>query len=232
MKAYPLVVYLPDTKDVTISRFGEGNLKLGPGVFSYSRSAGALYGTCPGSTEECEAICFAKRIRGPIAEVYQRNYGSEVPPIPEECTVLRIHVSGDFDSVQYIENWIDRLSERPEVTCWAYTRSWRVPELLPALERLRTLANVQLFASMDPSCEELPPTGWRRAWIWRDAAGHWPMESRLKNWQRVPVRSDNQQAMDGTPSYVCPEETGRRTDCASCGYCFEGQKHDVTFIEH
>jgi hypothetical protein len=37
---------------------------------------------------------------------------------------------------------------------------------------------------------------------------------------------------DGTPSYVCPEETGRKPDCESCRYCFHGQRNDVTFLEH
>jgi len=175
-----------------------------------------------------------------------------VPPIPEECKLLRIHVSGDFDTVAYIHEWARRLIERPDVTAWAYTRSWRVPELLLALEILRTLPNVQLFASMDPSCADLPPQGWRRAWIWRDVpktfalttpgrVGYWPTEARLMNWRvfngrkmlvTARANTSNQLVFDGTPSFVCPEETGGKPDCLSCGYCFEGRKHDVTFLEH
>lgn len=234
-----IIVYLPDTRAVEISRYGYGNLKLGLGVFTYSRLAGAgpcgtaagvIKGTCPGSTSECESICYAKRIEGPVKEVYVRNsITSVVPPIPEDCTVLRIHVSGDFDSVEYIENWITRLTERPDVTCWAYTRSWRVPTLLPALERLRALDNVQLFASMDESHTDVPPTGWRRAWIDGDV--------RAGVIQKVAAHEDtkvqrNIPTYDGTMSLVCPEETKHKANCLECGYCFEGQKNDVTFLRH
>jgi hypothetical protein len=263
-KAVPLIVYIPDRRDVEVSgRFTAGNNKIGYSVFTYSRLAGKeniienIYapgggsvnlGTCPGSTPECEAICYAKRIRGAVHDIYVSNSETDdVPPIPEACQILRIHVSGDFNSVAYINNWIARLEERPDVTCWAYTRGWRVPALLPALERLRALPNVQLFASMDASCAEMPPSGWRRAWIFRAAPKNgWGIESRLDLY-RTPIRTGADEGgnetyrlgelstrcnVDQTPSYVCPEETGRKANCIECGYCFEGRKHDVTFLEH
>lgn len=283
MKAQPVTVYLPDMRGVEISRYGFGNYKIGFGVFTYSRLAGAPQpfaqramaremglamrpqGTCPGATVECEAICYAKRISGPNVEQYQRNsITDQVPPIPAECKVLRIHISGDFDSVSYIQQWIARLRERPDVTCWAYTRSWRVRDLLPHLVELRALPNMQLFASMDPTCKELPPIGWRRAWIHRqEPNGEWPMETRLvapkttsiyplkfvkpievttfnsehsqfvgMPHNLVAVTHETSELICRTPAYVCPEETGRKQDCLACGYCFEGQKHDVVFLEH
>jgi len=269
-KVHPLTVYLPDQRDITISRYGYGNSKLGPGVFTYSRLAGCEVGTCPGSTEECEDICYAKRIDGPVLKIYAENslepvneawaaaYGQRelVPPIPKECHVLRLHVSGDFDSVEYIKQWIARLKERPYVDTWAYTKSWRVPGLLGALEELRALPNVQLFASMDPSSQDMPPKGWRRAWIWRDIEGKWPMEKRLAAQLFTSIPSQVMHAMDvtsfgdkarvflgvahnmtvidaaHTPAYVCPEETGRKRNCMECGYCIVGKKHDVVFLEH
>jgi hypothetical protein len=256
----PLIVYIPDTRGVQVSRFGRGNLKIGPNVFTYSRLPGrpnrtalgapgsrpisrdmlnseipfnrgtSHTGTCPGSTPECESICYASRPvaeNGAVFEMWERNsLTSEVPPIPEEAEVVRAHVSGDFDSVAYIENWIKRLQERPDVKFWAYTRSWRIPELLPALERLRALPNVQLFASMDKNTPTLPPVGWRRAWIW-------PNEPRI-NWTIGGILRGSCQTVlsDGTPSYVCPEQTGRKPNCESCRYCFDGNKHDVTFLLH
>ena len=229
MKAKPTIVYLPDTRDVEISRYGLGNLKLGPGVYSYSRLPGAKqstyhHGTCPGSSMECEAICYAKRIGGPVQEVYRRNGGSLVPPIPDECKILRLHVSGDFDTVEYIQNWIERLTMRPDVTCWTYTRSWRVPKLLPWLEHLRVLPNVQLFASMDSSTEDMPPFTWRIAWIDGDP--------RLLGHQYSARHQHIDRDYGGGISYICPEETGHKKDCVECGYCFVGKKHDVTFLRH
>lgn len=229
----PLIVYLPDTRGVELGRYGIGNLKIGLGVYTYSRNAGKYEGgTCPGSSDECERICYAKRIQGVLKQqVYSVNsLTDEVPPIPEGAEVLRLHISGDFDSVTYIENWRYRLLERPEVTAWVYTRSWRVPELLPALEALRALPNIQMFASMDKTVPELPPSGWRRAWIDGDERAGKPVLM-LAHGNEV-ISKHNFVTFDGRRSYLCPEETNRKPNCLACGYCFEGQKNDVTFLEH
>ncbi len=227
-----IVVYLPDTRAVEISRFGIGNMKIGMGVYTYSRLAGMFY-TCPGSTTECEEICYAKRILGPVRDIYAQNSRLlDVPELPVECQVLRIHVSGDFDTVTYVENWIARLTERPDVTAWAYTRSWRVPILLPSLERLRALPNVQLFASMDSSHTDVPPTGWRRAWIDGDTRAGEVLNAGAHTTLSPTLQQRNQRTFDGIMSLVCPEETKHKANCLECGYCFEGQKNDVTFLRH
>lgn len=227
-----ITVYLPDTRAVEIARYGIGNLKIGMGVYTYSRLAGMI-NTCPGSTVECEAICYAKRIQGPVRDIYAKNSEtSDVPPIPEEAQVLRIHVSGDFDSVAYINNWIARLEERPDVTAWAYTRSWRVPKLLPFLEKLRALPNMQLFASMDGSHVDVPPQGWRRAWIDGDTRAGQSYNVGAHIDPAALGHARNQRTFDNTPSLVCPEETKHKANCLDCGYCFEGQRNDVTFLRH
>lgn len=207
-----LTVYLPDSRGVEVSRFGKGNLKIGPSVYTYSRQPGrgVFNGTCPGSTDLCESICYAKRIHGPVRVIYRMNSETAtVPELPADCRLLRLHISGDFDSPGYIQNWQHRLMERPDVTCWAYTRSWRVPSLLPALERLRALPNVQLFASIDHSTVERPPSGWRVAWM-----------------------DGDRRAGQSVPSYLCPEQTGVKATCEACRYCFDGRRNDVTFLEH
>lgn len=218
----PLIVYLPDTCGVEISRYGKGNLKIGPDVYTYSRPAG-LFETCPGASAECEAICYAKRIREPILGIYFRNIGDDVPPIPGDCRLLRLHISGDFDTPEYTRNWRQQLLERSDVRCWAYTRSWRVPYLLPPLEELRALPNVQMFASMDSSIQERPPAGWRIAWIDGD-----PRADDLALNKRPRIRLT---AFD-TISYTCPEQTGHKHDCQECRYCFDGRRGDVTFLRH
>lgn len=241
-----LTVHLPDTRGVTLSRWGLGNTKIGmDGVYTYSRlpgrpdgrfeevgqaggfAPGTSTGTCPGSSVECEFICYAKRVIGTpfVWEMWRINSESErLPddedPLPDDAKLVRIHVSGDFSSVEYIEDWIRLAESRPEVEFFGYTRSWRVPELVGPLERLRALPNVQLFASMDQSIEELPPQGWRRAWIEDD---HRLSQVRGDFWKAEP---------DETPAYICPEETGRQPDCQTCGYCIRGRKHDVVFLLH
>jgi hypothetical protein len=250
-KKRQLTVYLPDTRGVTISRFGIGNLKIGLGVFTYSRLPGSparralglietnnRKGTCPGSTQECESICYASRPvaeQGPVYLMWERNSANDDVPmeLPPDCKLLRLHISGDFTSQGYINGWYALLATRPDVTVWAYTRSWRVAELLPALERLRALPNVQLFASVDsttPTAEidaittEHAKAGrapWRLAWIDGDHRGNRTYESGRS---RLTVFSSR--------SFVCPEETGHKANCVECRYCFDGKKNDVTFLKH
>lgn len=254
--AQKLIVYLPDTRGTTISRFGSGNLKVGLNVFTYSRLPGipdrtalglrhldghdgrpvdpAWRGTCPGATEECQAVCYASRPVaeiGPVASMWLKNSTTENVPteLPPGCTLLRLHISGDFTTDRYIDGWTDLLSRRPDVATWAYTRSWRVPSLLPALERLRALPHVQLFASMDKSTEELPPAGWRRAWIDGDERAGVPYGLRPhgENYEHHHATTH-----DGANSYLCPEQTKRQPNCETCGYCQHGRRGDVTFLMH
>ena len=199
-------VFLPDTRGVFISRFGKGNLKIGPNVVTYSKAA---IRSCPGSTPWCREHCYAQRITSPVLDVHLKNTfaGAEVPELPEGTELMRMHVDGDFDSVAYIDRWFEIVSKNPFTEFWAYTRSWSVSELLPALERLRALSNMQLFASVDESTTGLPPEGWRVAWI------------------------------DGDPratGLVCPEERQLLSNCEACGYCFHApkQKRDVIFLQH
>lgn len=253
LTAKPLKVYIPDTRGVVLEhRYGKGNLKIGPDVFTYSRmpgkagfyALGTYYeglpsysgtirrGTCPGATPECQKVCYARRPvkeGGIVADMWARNNFDDVPPIPEECRLLRIHVSGDFDTIAYITNWYYRLKDRPDVHTWAYTRSWRVPELVPYLAELKSLPNVQLFASMDSSHDDVPPAGWRRAWLDGDPRAGEPQQVRAH--MDDPI-AHNLTTFDGGRTYVCPEETKRVPNCQECKYCFEGKQHDVTFLLH
>lgn len=268
MKVDPkkLIVFIPDTRGVTLSRFGAGNLKIGPNVFTYSRYPGlptepalgfeghyamdreswlrseyvtpGYEGTCPGATDECRSVCYAARPvaeNGPVDQMWWLNSRTEDVPteLPDGCTLLRLHISGDFTSERYIDGWTDLLSRNPHVTVWAYTRSWRVPALLPALERLRALPNVQLFASMDKSTEELPPATWRRAWIDGDPRAGTPLRI-LSHTEAAEAfaRFELEQTEDGVKSLICPEETKAVKNCEECGFCFRGKRNDVTFLLH
>lgn len=230
-------IYLQDTRGVELSRYMKGNTKLGEGVYTYSRLPGNdEFGTCPGSSEECEAICYAKRIDGVVKAMYAQNsYTDDVPEIPSDAKLLRLHVSGDFNSHDYVINWITRMVGRPDVTMWTYTRSWRVPTLLPALEALRGLPNVQMFASMDQSITEEPPKGWRRAWIDGDARQgetHTTLPAHTDGARLYFTDWQLQQTQDGTKALICPEETKAVSDCAACGFCWKGQQNDVVFLKH
>jgi hypothetical protein len=254
----PLIVYVPDTRGVVVSQYGLGNTKIGPGVFTYSRMPGrpdrvALGvtpdhsvwksplrdgGTCPGASAECQTICYASRPvveDGIVSAMWAKNsQTADVPPIPDEATLIRLHISGDFDTYDYIVNWIARMVERPDVTMWVYTRSWRVPSLLPALEVLRALPNVQMFASMDVSVPELPPEGWRRAWIDGDPRVGRPfgIKAHTTDAEAISPWKTFEEEIDARKVLICPEETKAVANCEQCGFCFKGQRNDVVFLRH
>jgi hypothetical protein len=186
-----------------------GGSKVGPHVWTYSRTPVA---TCPGRSAWCQARCYdLKSLRYSDARSKRaaNSDTSSVPAIPANAKWLRIHIGGDFDRVAYLKAWIRAIERRPDVLVWAYTRSWRVKRLLPFLEQLRALPNVQLFASTDPTISEPTPDGWRVAHV---------VESFGNG--------------DQPTGYACPEQTGRKRDCESCSYCFRGRRGDVVFAEH
>lgn len=206
-----LTYYVVDDRRAIRSPWGRGNSKIGPRIYTYSRLPGRYgIGTCPGSTRLCESVCYSLRFQDnlPLWEWMRENtYRTGLPPLPSDAKVIRIHVSGDFDTKEYIEAWDRLCCENPKVQFFGYTRSWRIPELLHWLELLKSYANVELFASMDESTPETPPGGWRVAWLGAHTA---PLEGTL--W--------------------CPEEDGTKPNCEACGYCFRGKRGDVLFPIH
>ena len=199
-----LTYHVVDDRRAIRSPWGKGNSKIGAGIYTYSRLPGRLQ-TCPGSTDLCEEVCYSKRITfNPILSnwMWENTVRPDVPPLPADAKVVRIHVSGDFNTVEYVCAWIAACKGRPDVAFFAYTRSWRVPLLWHYLEGLKLLPNVQLFASMDRSTLEAAPRGWRCAWL---GAGF---------------------------GITCPEEVGKKENCETCTYCFRGKRGDVVFPIH
>ena len=190
-----------------------GNSKVGK-VRTFSLPA---YATCPGASAWCLKNCYAARIerlRPNCHTAYSRNLTLSLLPdtfvsnmvesLPEDTPLVRIHVGGDFYCQDYIQAWEEICRARPWTRFWSYTRSWTLNRMLPSLERLRDLPNIQLFASTDPDMP-LPPNGWRKAYINKD------------------FRAEG---------IHCPHQQGKAGSCLSCGYCFKDRLGDVIFTVH
>jgi len=184
-------------------------------------------GSCPGASAWCLRHCYNADPRDDVFPVsdWADNF-AWVMHAPSELqdkvltqlktaqrrAAVRLHSSGDFFSAEYIALWNRIATEVPDVDFWAYTRSWILPELLPELERLRQLANVQMFASWDPTMPPAP-AGWRLSLVTDNA----PRAHEL---------------VKGEDDLVCPEQTEDVPNCASCGYCIRDMKGNVIFFLH
>ena len=195
-----------------------GNPKLGPKVGVTNRMPGLATagGTCPGASTWCAGAGKCYALKGRYRMHHGRYQADAIAwPAPgQDADLHRIHTAGDFATVEYIAATIQLANANPQTAYWAYTRSWRIPELLPALEELRALANVELFASTDLSIAETPPAGWRIAAIEGDP--RYP----------GPVCMEQRKDRKGNP------ERGHKANCRECGYCWRGRSKNIIFRYH
>jgi hypothetical protein len=181
-------VYKCEYKRYKKFTLGKKNTKIGE-ILNFSIppdtvifTTGEVVRTCPGATPWCRRHCYAKKKRfewrttmssltsrlvwyfelGPyrFAERLERELRKAETRGVEKT--LRLHVAGDFFEKDYIEMWRHIAERMPDWRFYTYTRSWRVPELLPYLEKLRRLPNFVLYASTDPDTGP-PPPGWLEA---------------------------------------------------------------------
>ncbi len=98
------------------------------------------------------------------------NNGGFLPNVPKNRNVVRMYVSGDFQNIHTIKQWIS-LATKPEnknVMFYGYTKQWKNPELLPFLKTLNNLDNVIIRASVDNETGYNIPEGFVKAGILED----------------------------------------------------------------
>lgn len=213
----------------------QGNSKLGRNLIWHFSMLAIL--TCPGRSALCENICYAlgflfkQSEKWAKARMLMRNQLDFVFRVSVQIRanfvkVLRIHVAGDFDSVEYIRKWIEIAQKHKTVTFYGYTRSWQVSELIPALEELASLPNVYLWYSCDKDTgQPIQFDGVRHAYL-------------ATNDYDLPDYQVDLIFRDKPPTYqthmanalVCVEERGKRPNhkpgmrtgiqCEQCQLCF------------
>ena len=203
------------------------NDKLGPGVKGISLPPGT---TCPGASAVCSKICYVRR----YTKRFKLDYSKNLAPAKSfrilakeiqaaNVPVIRIHVAGDFYSAAYIRLWVRLAKAFPTKTFYAYTRSWRIRTLRPALFELLKQPNVKLWWSCDRNTG-VPLRGshtvQKTAWLAIDD----------QDLPTAPVdlvfrhkRSSFMHHMGG--AVVCPHENGLRAavenvHCDTCRRCF------------
>jgi hypothetical protein len=119
---------------------------------------------------------------------------------------VRLHVLGDFYSVEYVELWRHLLKRHPALHIWGYTARWNVKKD-PMAAALVALVKDQpdrfkMRFSDAPDSFELPAT---------------------KTVQRRQAAADD--------AIVCPEQVGKTESCSTCGFCWQSTKR-VGFVQH
>jgi len=238
-----------------LKHISEGNSKTE--CFSFDIPA---RDTCPGKTIECAKDCYAyrlMRIYPSVGRKYDRNetfakanaadfFLHMVNEIPRDCQ-FRIHVSGDFFSPSYVKRWVAIAKARPDVTFYAYTRSWRIPAIWNAIRKLHALPNVNVNLSVDDETGA-PHTKLMKAlrWCYLTKTDNVPSWIRLadivfrSNHVGHKKRRKNAIAKGTTPpplvkrltGIVCPLEQGQdipKFSCAKCRLCVD-KPSEVAYV--
>ena len=213
--------------------------------------------SCPGKTKGCSRDCYAASmmlVYPAVAVKYKRNRRFANSPkfvdymiehIPKDCQ-FRIHVSGDFFSVEYIQKWIQIVASRQDVTFYAYTRSWRIPDLLAQIILLHDrFANININLSVDDETGAPPSYMMEQMrWCYLTKTDNVPSWIRFDdiifrsnhNGQKTRRKNDIKKGIDPDiraplikrlGGQVCPLEQGRdisNFSCAKCRLCVDKPK--------
>lgn len=182
--------------------------------------------TCPGASSWCETHCYnsdERRNVYPIDKwcenlwVFLNREEDLEKRIISQLTehtckaAVRLHSSGDFFSKSYIDFWHKIIEEFPDISFWAYTRSWRVAELEDSLYALAQLPNMQIFASCDDTMQEKPII---------------PVSLVFEN------KAELKEYAEKSGGVICPEQYNIVPTCADCGFCMKKGNRDVLFQLH
>jgi hypothetical protein len=193
---------------------GSSNKKLGFKVTAKKWTGKRLYSltlterdTCPTSChhwEDCYGnnMPFAHRfsIEG-LTEKLEVEIAALMKKHPQGI-VIRLHVLGDFYSVDYLKFWERMLFEYPELCVFGYTGR----ELGTDIGNAIHLMNIR----------------YSDRWVIRYSRNNESDE--LGKWYAA------EESFDGK-HFDCPEQTGKLENCASCGLCWIVQ-NTVRFATH
>jgi hypothetical protein len=203
-----------------------GNAKLGDNIAVWSLPS---VKTCPGATDLCKRLCYAKRFEafraidyGPKLRISKSE--AFIGRMVEEAKwkrLVRIHAAGDFYDADYVGDWIEIAKRTPETRYYGYTRSWRSPGLLKKLLKLKAMPNVTLLFSCDKE-SGIPKWAKPEDLVYMSTADDDVPASPVRIVFRVK-RSTKMLKMGG--SQVCPVEFGdgfgKGVTCEKCQLCFK-----------
>ena len=204
----------------------QGNRKLGASIHLWSVPA---IGTCPGSSALCRSVCYANsgrflthHVKERLGWCYKQSLRNDfvermVAEIRRKgVLVLRIHCSGDFYSREYAEKWLEIMRQCPRVRFYFYSRSWRVPDIVPVLEQMAALKCCRAWYSLDH--ETGVPATVPQSILLCSLQVEADEEPELLDLLFVVRRLKRHAKRVGLP-LLCDHQADKRDNCGDCGKC-------------
>jgi len=203
----------PPKEGVTLKK-GSGNKKLGFVVSKGIWSGKRLYSltleertTCPTSChhwEDCYGnnMPFAHRFTTANIDLILEREIETLLAKHKHGIVVRLHVLGDFYSVEYVNFWKEMLEKHPKLCIFGYTARSPLDPIGEAVNELNTPGRCVIRQSRN-------------------------FEYNKNNWSAGYAAEE---AFEGN-SFDCPEQTGKVKNCVSCALCWTTNK-TVRFLSH
>ena len=119
--------------------------------------------------------------------------------------VIRLHVLGDFYSLEYVNFWVQMLEEWPNLCLFGYTARWG--------DDIQYAIHTKLNRGYPNRC------------VIRYSRN-------LEYDGIITARYATDETFEGV-AFTCPEQTGKAASCADCGLCWsDGATKTVRFLSH
>ena len=221
------VVTVTDTEPSQLLVSGKNNRKLGATVEKGTFKGYALYGLSLEERATCPVSCavrghcygngmqMARRHKIGDPDVFFDRLGFEISGHLDDHNglLVRLHVLGDFPSIDYVAFWKDALDENPKLAVYGYTARLPMPD------------GGDEIGDAIASVKKAHPARFRVRWsspVVRRPDGACVVDI-------IPTTPT-----DGNGGVYCPAQTDATGCCATCGLCWEHAARDKTilFIKH
>lgn len=221
---FPTTVRHPFLEGNTVFKTGKYNCKTGDRVVKGRWKGFPIFSLTLEERATCPVGCHMRRgcmgngmhraVRYRHGRMLEHRLEKELSQLNKEHPkgfVIRLHILGDFYSVDYVKKWEQWLRRFPALNVFGYT-NWQPyptefdsPEIGRALEKLRR-------------------KHWSRFAIRfsRAVAEDWKMEA-------ITIPSPEQASQRN--SILCPLTTGATKSCGTCTLCWEIKKN-ILFVHH
>lgn len=122
--------------------------------------------------------------------------------------IIRLHVLGDFYSVEYVNLWLELLLDYDNLAIWGYTGHKPTSLIGQAIDKGRTFTSARFNIRFSDAGDTL-----------------FSALSSDKPRDTIKIQDYEKRAT------VCPEQTGKANNCASCALCWQSSD-PIIFLTH